>query len=100
MGIAQGDCLSAVLFIFYLAKSLIPNRECIEHNHASVEQCGNILSEECKDHDYYRKTETENYFEIDTKYADDISWTTTAKQRITYNISKRQHHQPSQNAIW
>ena len=31
-GIAQGDCLCAVLFIFYLAKSLKPNRECIEHN--------------------------------------------------------------------
>ena len=30
VGIAQGDCLSAVLFIFYLAKSLTPNRECIE----------------------------------------------------------------------
>ena len=26
VGIAQGDCLSAVLFIFYLAKSLTPNR--------------------------------------------------------------------------
>ena len=29
VGIAQGDCLSAVLFIFYLAKSLTPNKECI-----------------------------------------------------------------------
>ena len=51
VGIAQGDCLSAVLFIFYLAKSRTPNRECIEHNYASVERCGNILPEECKDHD-------------------------------------------------
>ena len=84
MGIAQGDCLSAVLFIFYLAKSLTPNRECKEHNYASVEQCGNILPEECKDHDYFRKTETKNYFEIDPEYADDITWATTAKQRITY----------------
>ena len=84
VGIAQGDCLSAVLFIFYLAKSLTPNRECIEHNYASVEQCGNILPEECKDHDYYIKTEIKNYFEINPKYADDISWATTAKQRITY----------------
>ena len=58
VGIAQSDCLSAVLFIFYLAKSLTPNRECIEHNYASVEQCGNILPEECKYHDYYKKTET------------------------------------------
>ena len=52
VGIAQGDCLSAVLFIFYLDKSLTPNRECIEHNYVSVERCGNILPEECKDHDY------------------------------------------------
>ena len=84
VGIAQGDCLSAVLYIFYLAKSLTPIRECIEHKYASVEQCGNILPEECKDHDYFRKTEIKNYFEIDPKYADDITWATTAKQRITY----------------
>ena len=84
VGITQGDCLSAVLFIFYLAKSLTPNRECMEHNYASVEQCGNILPEKCKDHDYYTKTEIKNYFEIYPKYADDISWATTAKQRITY----------------
>ena len=64
VGIAQGDCLSAVLFIFYLAKSPTPNRECIEHNFASVEQHGNTLPEECKYHDYFRKTETKNYFEI------------------------------------
>ena len=51
VGIAQCDCLSVVLFICYLAKSLTPNRECIEHNYASVEQCGNILPEECKEHD-------------------------------------------------
>ena len=57
VGIAQGDCLSAVLYILYLAKSLTHIRECIEHNYASVEQCGNILPEECKDHDYFRKTE-------------------------------------------
>ena len=67
VGIAQGDCLSAVLFIFYSAKSITPNRGCIEHNYASVEQCGTILPEECKDHDYFRKTETKNYFEIDPK---------------------------------
>ena len=30
------------------------------------------------------RRDTKNYFEIDPKYADDISWTTTAKQRITY----------------
>ena len=53
------------LFIFYLAKSLKPNRECIEHNYASVEQCGNILPEECKDRDYYIITRP--YFKTETK---------------------------------
>ena len=62
VGIAQGDCLCAVLFIFYLVKSLTPSREWIEHNYASVEQCQNILPEECKDHDYYRKTEIKKIF--------------------------------------
>ena len=49
VGIAQSDCLSAVLgpihLLLSLAKSLTPNRECIEHNYASVEHCGNILPE-------------------------------------------------------
>ena len=72
------------LVVFLTNLFLECNRECIEHNYASVEQCGNILPEECQDHDYYTKTEIKNYFEIDPKYADDISWATTAKQRITY----------------
>ena len=88
VGIAQCDCLSVVVFIFYLAKSLTPNRECTEHNYASVEQCGHILPEEFRDHDYYRKTEIKNYFEIDPKYADDIIWTTTDKQRMTLHNFK------------
>ena len=45
VGIAQCDCLSGVLFIFYLAKSLISIRECIDHKYASVKQCGNNLPE-------------------------------------------------------
>ena len=81
VGIAQGDCLSAVLFIFYLAKSLTPDRECIEHNYASVEQCGNTIISYPKNAKIMITTErqTQNYFEIDPKYADDISWATTAK---------------------
>ena len=60
VGIAQGDSLSAVLVIFYLAKFLTSNRECIEHNYSSVEQCGNILPGECKGRDYCRKYEGGN----------------------------------------
>ena len=32
VGIAQGDWLSAVLFVIYLAKSFTHNSECMEHN--------------------------------------------------------------------
>ena len=60
IGIAQGDCLSAVLFIFYLARSM--NTE----NAAT---------------DPSRKN---NYFEINPQYADDITWASTAKCRIDH----------------
>ena len=72
------------VFIFCLAKYLTPNIVCVEHNYASVEQCGNILPEECKDHDYYRKTNKKLFRngQIYPKYADYISWAT--KQSITY----------------
>ena len=60
IGIAQGDCLSAVLFIFYLARSM--NTE----NAAT---------------DPSRK---KNYFEINPQYADDITWASTAKYRIDH----------------
>ena len=60
IGIAQGDCLSAVLFIFYLARSMdIENAE--------------------------RKPSRKNsYFEISPQYADDITWASTAKHRIDH----------------
>ena len=81
VGITQGDCLSAVLFIIYVAKSKIPNIQCLEHNYASIEQCENVIPEEHKHNDYYRKTEKKLFRK------------TTAKHRIN-----RQHRQPAQNA--
>ena len=58
IGIAQGDCLSAVLFNFYLARSM--NTE----NAAT---------------DPSRKN---NYFEINPQYPDDITLASTEKYRI------------------
>ena len=67
VGIAQGDCLSAVLFILYLAITLAAREEPI------------ITPTEHHDHNYYKPVK--NYITIDPKYADDISYLTTLKER-------------------
>ena len=61
IGIAQGDCLSTVLIIFYLARSM--NTE----NAAT---------------DPSRKN---NYFEINPQYADDITWESTGKHGVDHS---------------
>ena len=66
VGIAQGDCLSAILFIFYLAITL--NRE---------EPA--VIPTEHHDHTYYRPEK--KYLTVDPKYADDITYLTTCKER-------------------
>ncbi len=76
-GIAQGDCLSAVLFIYYLAKTLNPDKQ-LDHNYTRKPEL--TCTDELKDHNYYVKTPY--YFEIEPKYADDITWITTAKHKI------------------
>ena len=66
VGIAQGDCSSAILFILYLAITLEreePVVNPIEHH----------------DHNYYKPVK--NYITIDPKYADDIPYLTTLKER-------------------
>ena len=78
-GIAQGDCLSAVLFIYYLAKSLNQENQ-NEHNYAKKQEPVNYP--ELEDHNYARRTQ--NYFEIQPKFADDITWATTGKFRTVY----------------
>ncbi len=81
IGIAQGDCLSAVLFTLYLARTMKPKSEETEHNYATKEP--QILPKETQDHNYY-STAKNTHFEIEPKYADDISWLSTAKQRIDH----------------
>ena len=81
VGIAQGDCLSAVLFIYYLANSLNITAQEIEHSYSKTPE-ENILPTEHQDHNYYKPRQ--NFFEIEPKYADDITWATTAKHRIEH----------------
>ena len=61
-GITQGDCLSATLFIFYLAS------------------CLNSLQA--------KENPNNEKFLIEPKYADDITWVTTSKQHIGNAKSK------------
>ena len=60
IGIAQGDCLSAVLFIFYLARSMDTKKATTHPSKKNI------------------------YFEINPQYADDITWASTAEHRIDH----------------
>ena len=79
IGICQGDCLSAVLFIYYLSKSLSVNNNKSDHNYTipSEEQTRPEILEE---HNYAMYVEKE--VGIAPKYADDITWATTSKSKI------------------
>lgn len=79
-GIVQGDCLSAVLFIYYLAAALTPQQP-IDHNYALPPEL-EIRPACLSDHNY--NIQKQNYFEIAPKYADDVTWVTTAKHKIEY----------------
>ena len=63
-GITQGNCLSAILFIFYLSSCLNNQKKTKNNNN------------------------TQNFL-IEPKYADDIAWITTSKhevERVKANI--------------
>ena len=78
-GICQGDCLSAVLFIYYLAKSLSTRTEISEHSYntpAEEEIRPPILEE----HSYAKYTQKE--VGIAPKYADDITWAINSINKI------------------
>ena len=62
--IAQGDCPSAMLFIYYLARSLNPPSNEGDHNYSRAEST--IAPEEHYDHNYHRTT-FDNHFES-TRY--------------------------------
>ena len=84
IGSPQGDCASAILFTFYLAKSLIEDREVDEreHNYAIARETSREnLPSHLIDHSYSLPN-TSNHLEIDQQYADDLAWATTNQGRI------------------
>ena len=70
IGIIQGDCLSAILFIFYLAIYLTP-KETSDHNYYIIS-----LSE------IKWKYQDENKITISPKYVDDITLATNEYENI------------------
>ena len=85
IGIMQGDCLSAVLFIFYLARALTPKKKNVsqtEHDYCKPPELADVRPKEHHDHTYY--IQKEQHFTITPKYADDITWATTAKHQVEH----------------
>jgi len=84
VGIPQGDCLSPILFIFYLAAALTPERtENQDHDYAKPSrQAEDLMPKHLVDHTYAHPKDA--YFEIEQQYADDISWVTNAEHKIEY----------------
>ena len=73
LGIMQGDCLSAILFIFYLAKALSPRRNAIEQEHNYQIMSNTQVN---------WKTVRENRTTISPKYADDVTWASTSSEVV------------------
>jgi exonuclease III len=96
IGAPQGDTASAVIFTFYLAKSLQEQREPDEqeHNYAIPrETLKDNLPSHLADHSYASPS---HCVDIDQQYADDIGWITTnpgkttkIKQTIPQKLKKR-----------
>ena len=79
-GICQGDCLSAILFIYYLAKSLSPKTSTYDDHNYTKNPENKIEQHPYTEHNYSKYIE--NPFVIQPKYADDISWATTSEAII------------------
>ena len=89
IGIMQGDCLSAVLFIFYLAQALAErNPTEAEHNYAKHmdKYPRSEMDPVNAEHNYASDIHSLDYFKsaviIEPKYADDITYVSTSKAYI------------------
>ena len=80
IGAPQGDCASAILFTFYLAKSLQhnQNKKNEEHSYAMPIEKKEPPPPHLEAHNYSIPT-PRNTVNIDQQYADDIGWVTTNK---------------------
>ena len=79
IGVAQGDCLSAILFIFYLAKSVKP----FPNTTTAEDHTGQVLWSAL---DWLVKKDQLNV-EIDPKYSDDMSFVRSMRAKL--NMIKR-----------
>ena len=93
-GSPQGDCLSALFFILYLAKALGFEPHTKDHAYALPRYLENKTPEEVQEHDYpippmkvyeLSKTQTLN---IDTQYADDCGHAIISENKILVNYIK------------
>ncbi len=84
IGGPQGDCLSALLFTFYLAKSLEDKENEYDHCYAKSKDAPTItetIPAHLQDHIYMREID---HLNIDQQYADDTGWATTNPGFIEY----------------
>ena len=84
LGIAQGDCLSAILFIIYLSKTLNFKPQLRDHNYALPETLGEETPKHLNEHNYtIGETQIhEKYQEslmIPLQYADDCGYAIVSK---------------------
>ncbi len=88
VGVPQGDCLSPVLFTYYLAKALkddLPEEIEIPQHHEycrkEIVQKDDAIPKELHDHIYHQIPELPRPFLLEQQYADDIGWLTVSKGR-------------------
>ena len=82
IGVPQGDCLSPLLFIVYLANAMEEERSIMEQEHRYARPTTNIdtlLPPHLQDHSYVIPTDP--YLIIDQQYADDTGWASTSKHK-------------------
>lgn len=82
VGICQGDCLSAIMFIFYLAKSICNTNNRFDHNYCLPPAAEPSRSPIMNEHNYAIYRPPKQNFTIEPKYADDITWATTSIEVI------------------
>ncbi len=78
VGVPQGDCLSPVLFIFYLAKALNPNPDDSDHNYYKRVVREDVTPPEIHEHTYAKIPQVQPFI-LNQQYADDIGWMSVAK---------------------
>lgn len=95
-GVPQGDCLSPILFTFYLANALRKDKDSYkEHSYAKENVTSETLLEKhMQDHNYSVKSSPR--IDLDLQFADDTGWinnsdvkTENIKSEISGKLSRR-----------